>query len=118
MNTPNDTDNDFFADNVFAADEDHGPPDERKVPSPVLRMSAFFAAGLLLVLVGIWILMSGESPSTVSADGQATSDGPRLALDVSVLDFGNVPQTEMLEETVTFRNVGDQDLVIEHVEAS
>ena len=83
-----------------------------------LRIGAFFVAGLLLVLVGIWILTSGTSPNADSANAGAVAEGPRLTLASSVLHFGRIEHTERLEESVTFRNTGDRDLVIEHVESS
>ncbi len=50
-----------------------------------------------------------SAPATAPTSGQA---GPRIAFDETVYDFGKVPFNQKVEHAFTFRNTGNQPLVI------
>ena len=52
---------------------------------------------------------TATAPGTAPSAGQA---GPRIAFDETVYDFGKVPFNQKVEHTFTFRNVGNQPLVV------
>ena len=52
---------------------------------------------------------TATSPTGAPASGQA---GPRIAFDETVYDFGKVPFNQKVEHNFTFRNVGNQPLVV------
>ena len=68
------------------------------------------------------LALVGCKPNTPTAPQSSTvaptGAPPRLALASTVLDLGEVPQTEMSSGQLVFRNEGGTPLVIEKIDAS
>jgi hypothetical protein len=73
---------------------------ERKIVMRILTWIAILTAGVL----------GWSSP--------AASQGPELTVENPVFDFGEIPEGESLEHVFTFRNTGNENLLISRVRTS
>lgn len=65
----------------------------------------------LLAVVAVLAWQTGNSAAPDTADAGGT---PKLQVDQTSIDFGDVPVNKRVKASFTLRNAGDQSLVISH----
>lgn len=75
----------------------------------------FVIAGVVIILLGslVAIFLGGdETPTQTQITPQATGGGPRLAVQQTVVDEGDVKINNEVQSTFQLQNVGDEPLQI------
>ncbi|MCO6453510.1 MAG: DUF1573 domain-containing protein [Caldilineales bacterium] len=70
--------------------------------------AAMMAVGVLLLAVVAFLLIGQNQPN-----GSVNAKGPRLEVDQTSVDYGQVKLNTPIETVFTLRNTGDAPLVIE-----
>lgn len=91
------------------------PPRQRR--SRWLTLALIAVAAVAAIGVGIWLVQRSQPASltTGAAPGGAASspvDGPRLALDQDLFDYGDVKLNTTIETEINVTNIGDEVLAL------
>mgnify|MGYP001354320725 CR=1 FL=1 len=87
-------------------------PQNQSAQSSWLPWVAVAAVILAVAAIGLLLARQGNQPSEGSAAIGAGS--PRLEVDQTRIDFGDVPMNKMVKASFKLRNVGDGTLTISH----
>ena len=85
--------------------------------SPKRHALPFYLAGgaLLMIIVGLVLLVSPGRQSSGASSPAPGTDGPRLAVDRDLIDFGKVQLGKTVKATFVLSNIGDQLLTLQGV---
>ena len=91
------------------------PPRQRR--SRWLTLALIAVAAAAAISIGIWLVQRSQPAplTTGAAPGEAASspvDGPRLALDQDLFDYGDVKLNSTIETEINVKNIGDEVLAL------
>jgi hypothetical protein len=88
---------------------------QRSPAPPGGNQSWLVWVGLAVVgLVAIVAVLAWQTSRSAAPDVASTGGAPKLQVDQTSIDFGDVPVNKQVKASFTLRNAGDQALVISH----